>query len=84
MLERSGFGEDIASFDEGMQKGDAEAASAAISDRFLQTLAAVGEADEAEATVRRYLDAGATSPCIGPVAGTDFAATVEALASLAG
>src|SRR5947208_6152032 len=26
MLERSGFGEDIASFDEGMQKGDAEAA----------------------------------------------------------
>jgi alkanesulfonate monooxygenase SsuD/methylene tetrahydromethanopterin reductase-like flavin-dependent oxidoreductase (luciferase family) len=84
MLERSGFGEDIAGFDEGMAKGDPEAAVGAISDRFLQTLTAIGSHDEAEATVRRYRDAGARSPCLGGVPGTDFDATLEALAHLAG
>jgi len=84
MLERSGFGDDIAGFDAGMEKGDTEAALGAISDRFLQTLVAVGDRGEAEATVRRYLDAGATSPCIGAIPGTDFSATLEALADLAG
>ena len=84
MLERSGFGDDIAGFDAGMEKGDTEAALGAISDRFLQTLVAVGDRGEAEAIVRRYLDAGATSPCIGAIPGTDFSATLEALADLAG
>lgn len=82
MLERSGFEEDIAGFDAGMQKGDAEAATGAISDGFLQTLAAVGSADDAKGTVRGYLEAGATSPCVGPIPGTDFTATLESLASL--
>ncbi len=84
MLERSGFGADISGFDEGMQKGNPDAAIGAISDEFLQTLAAVGSADEAEAKVRRYRDSGATSPCVGPVPGTDFEATLEALAALTG
>jgi F420-dependent oxidoreductase-like protein len=84
MLEGSGFQEDIAGFDEGMAKNDAEAAVGAISDRFLQTLAAIGSADEAAAGVGRYLEAGATSPCLGGVPGTDFDATLEALAHLAG
>jgi alkanesulfonate monooxygenase SsuD/methylene tetrahydromethanopterin reductase-like flavin-dependent oxidoreductase (luciferase family) len=84
MLERSGFGDDIAGFDAAMETGDTEAATGAISNRFLQTLVAVGDGAEAEATVRRYLDAGATSPCIGPIPGTDFSATLEALAGLAG
>jgi alkanesulfonate monooxygenase SsuD/methylene tetrahydromethanopterin reductase-like flavin-dependent oxidoreductase (luciferase family) len=80
MLERSGFEEDVAGFDRGMGEGGPEAAAAAISDRFLQTLAAVGSADEAGATVRRYRDAGVSSPCVGPIAQTDFDATLEALA----
>jgi alkanesulfonate monooxygenase SsuD/methylene tetrahydromethanopterin reductase-like flavin-dependent oxidoreductase (luciferase family) len=84
MLERSGFGEDIAGFDEGMAKGGPEAATGAISDRFLRTLAAIGTVEEADATIRRYLDAGATSPCLGGVPGTDFDATLDALAHLAG
>jgi F420-dependent oxidoreductase-like protein len=84
MLERSGFGEDIAGFDEGMARNDTEAAVGAISDRFLETLTAIGSAEEAEASVRRYLEAGATSPCIGGVPGTDFDATLERLAHLAG
>jgi F420-dependent oxidoreductase-like protein len=84
MLERSGFGDDIAEFDAGMEKGDRDAAVGAISDRFLQTLAAIGSAEEAEATIRRYREAGATSPCLGGVPGTDLDATLEALAHLAG
>jgi F420-dependent oxidoreductase-like protein len=84
MLERAGFGEDIAGFDAGMQKDDSEAAVGAISDEFLQTLTAIGTQDEAIASVERYRDAGATSPCIGGVPGTDFDATLEALSGLAG
>jgi hypothetical protein len=34
--------------------------------------------------VDRYLEAGASSPCIGGVPGTDFDSTLEALAGLAG
>jgi len=82
MLERSGFDEDIAGFDAGMEQGDPEAAVGAISDRFLRTLTAIGTRDETEAAVRRYQEAGATSPCIGGVPGTDFDATIEQLAHL--
>jgi alkanesulfonate monooxygenase SsuD/methylene tetrahydromethanopterin reductase-like flavin-dependent oxidoreductase (luciferase family) len=80
MLERAGFEEELASFDRGMQAGGPEAASAAIPDRFLATLAAVGTAEEAAATVRRYHEAGVTSPCLGGIARTDFDVTLEALA----
>jgi alkanesulfonate monooxygenase SsuD/methylene tetrahydromethanopterin reductase-like flavin-dependent oxidoreductase (luciferase family) len=80
MLERSGFEGDLAEFDRAMQEGGPEAASAAISDRFLGTLAAVGTPEEAVASVRRYAEAGADSPCVGAIARTDFDATLEALA----
>jgi alkanesulfonate monooxygenase SsuD/methylene tetrahydromethanopterin reductase-like flavin-dependent oxidoreductase (luciferase family) len=82
MLERSGFEDDVAAFDAGMQEGGPERAAAAISDRFLQTLTAIGSVEDAEASVRRYFEAGATSPCLGGVPGTDFDATLEALAHL--
>jgi alkanesulfonate monooxygenase SsuD/methylene tetrahydromethanopterin reductase-like flavin-dependent oxidoreductase (luciferase family) len=80
MLERSGFGEDIAGFDRGMQDGGPDVAIESISDEFLGTLAAVGSKEEATATVRRYADSGVTSPAIGGIARTDFDATLEALA----
>jgi F420-dependent oxidoreductase-like protein len=83
MIERSGFEDDVAGFDAGMEKGDPDAATEAISDRFLQTLTAIGDQSEAVASIKRYQDAGATSPCIGAVAATDFDATLEALATLA-
>ena len=83
MLERSGFGEDIERFDAKMAAGDGPGASAEISDRFLNVLGAIGSADEATASVRRYIDAGATSPCIGGISGSDLDATLEALAPLA-
>ena len=82
MIERSGFEDDVAGFDAGMREGDPETAAAAISDRFLKTLTAIGDANEAVSSVERYLEAGTTSPCIGSVAKTDFDATLEALATL--
>jgi alkanesulfonate monooxygenase SsuD/methylene tetrahydromethanopterin reductase-like flavin-dependent oxidoreductase (luciferase family) len=49
-------------------------------DEFIRLLAAVGPADEAIESVRRYRDCGATSPCVGGISGTDFDATLDALA----
>ena len=72
MLERSGFEDDVRGYD--------ERGPDAISARFLESLAAIGSLDEAAASVRRYREAGATSPAIGGVSKTDFDATLEALA----
>ena len=82
MLERSGFEADIAGFDAAMSSGDVAGATAAISDGFMETLTAIGDSAAATASIRRYLEAGATSPCVGAVPKTDFDATLEALASL--
>jgi alkanesulfonate monooxygenase SsuD/methylene tetrahydromethanopterin reductase-like flavin-dependent oxidoreductase (luciferase family) len=76
MLELSGFGDDVAAFDRGGLE--------AISDDFLSALAAIGTADEAAATVRRYADSGATSPCVGGISKTDLDTTLEALAGSLG
>lgn len=76
MLERSGFAADIARFD--AAGGDPEAMGAAISDDFLGVLTAVGDEAAVRSGIRRYLDAGATSPCVGPIPKTDFAATLRA------
>ena len=83
MIERSGYDADIRLFDEAMERGDVSAAAIAISDGFLENLAAIGPPDIAAAAVERYRDAGATSPCIGAVPGTDFRTALEALAELA-
>ncbi len=80
MLDRSGFGEEIAAFDAAAAAGDGDGMQRAISERFLDTLAAVGGPDAVRAGVKRYSDAGATSPCIGPISKTDFDATLEAAA----
>jgi len=47
---------------------------------FIRLLAAVGPADEAIESVRRYREGGASSPCVGGISGTDFDVTLEALA----
>jgi F420-dependent oxidoreductase-like protein len=80
MIERSGFGAEIAAFDAGMKAGDLDKAEEGISERFLEELTAIGSPAEVMAGVTRYRDAGATAPCIGPVPRTDFAATLEAAA----
>jgi alkanesulfonate monooxygenase SsuD/methylene tetrahydromethanopterin reductase-like flavin-dependent oxidoreductase (luciferase family) len=80
MIERSGYEQDLRDFDRGMQEGGPEAATAGISERFLESLAAIGSPEQAVASVRRYREAGASSPCVGAIAKTDFDATLEALA----
>jgi probable F420-dependent oxidoreductase len=82
MLERSGFGDEIAAFDEGMGAGDVEQAKAGISERMLDALAGIGSADDVRAAVKRYHDAGTVSPCVGAIPRTDFEATLEAAAEL--
>jgi alkanesulfonate monooxygenase SsuD/methylene tetrahydromethanopterin reductase-like flavin-dependent oxidoreductase (luciferase family) len=79
MLERSGFGEDLAAFDEGFAAGDMDRAQAGLSDRMLAALGGIGSADEVRAAVERYRAAGATSPCIGAIAGTDFDGALDAV-----
>jgi F420-dependent oxidoreductase-like protein len=80
MIERSGFEAEIAAFDAGMKAGDLDKAKEGISDEFLDELTAIGSPAQVGAGVARYRDAGATSPCVGAVPRTDFAATLEAAA----
>ena len=82
MLERSGFGDDLAAFDEGMQAGDPERAKAGLSDGLLESLAGIGSDDDVRAAVERYREAGATSPSIGGLPGSDFEGALRAVAQL--
>jgi alkanesulfonate monooxygenase SsuD/methylene tetrahydromethanopterin reductase-like flavin-dependent oxidoreductase (luciferase family) len=76
MLERSGFGAEIEAFD--AAAGDVEQMQAAISERFLNELTAVGDDTAVRTGIDRYRQAGATSPCVGPIPKTDFEATLRA------
>jgi alkanesulfonate monooxygenase SsuD/methylene tetrahydromethanopterin reductase-like flavin-dependent oxidoreductase (luciferase family) len=76
MIERTGFGADIAGYDSAA--GDLEAMQSAISDAFLDELTAVGGEQTLAAGIERYRAAGTSSPCIGPIPGTDFEATLRA------
>jgi alkanesulfonate monooxygenase SsuD/methylene tetrahydromethanopterin reductase-like flavin-dependent oxidoreductase (luciferase family) len=78
MIERTGFGSDIEAYDRAAGAGDFEGMQSAISQGFLDELTAVGAEPELRAGTERYRDAGAGSPCIGPIAGTDFEATLRA------
>ena len=82
MLERSGFGADLAAFDEGMAAGDPATATAGLSDDLLASLAGIGDGDAARAKVTEYLEAGAVSPCIGGIPGAGFDAALDAVAAL--
>jgi alkanesulfonate monooxygenase SsuD/methylene tetrahydromethanopterin reductase-like flavin-dependent oxidoreductase (luciferase family) len=76
MLERAGFGQEIEAFDQAA--GDMDAMQAAISERFLGQLAAVGDATGVRAGIERYREAGVNTPCVGPVAHADVEATLRA------
>ena len=82
MLEGSGFGDDLAAFDEGMQAGDVEKGKVGLSDGLLDSLAGIGSADDVRGAVERYRDAGATSPSIGGLPGSDFEGAIKAVAEL--
>ncbi len=75
MIERSGFGADIERYD--AASGDLAAMQAAISDDFLAQLTAVGAEADVRSGIERYRQAGATTPCVGPISKTDFEATLR-------
>jgi alkanesulfonate monooxygenase SsuD/methylene tetrahydromethanopterin reductase-like flavin-dependent oxidoreductase (luciferase family) len=81
MIERTGFGADIEAYDRA--GGDLEAMQSAISEEFLEELTAVGDQSQLSAGLERYRAAGANSPCVGPIVGTDFEATLRAGAGTA-
>jgi alkanesulfonate monooxygenase SsuD/methylene tetrahydromethanopterin reductase-like flavin-dependent oxidoreductase (luciferase family) len=78
MLERSGFGEEVAAFD--AATGDPEEMRAAISQAFLAAVTAVGDQEKVRAGIDRYADAGTTTPAPGQISGTDFEAALRAAA----
>jgi len=82
MLERSGFGEEIAGFDAAMGAGEVDKAKAAMSETMLDSLGGFGSAEDVQGAVQRYLDAGAISPGVSPVPGSDAEATLRAGAEL--
>jgi alkanesulfonate monooxygenase SsuD/methylene tetrahydromethanopterin reductase-like flavin-dependent oxidoreductase (luciferase family) len=75
MIERSGFAADIERYD--AASGDLAAMQAAISDDFLAQLTAVGAEADVRTGIERYRQAGATTPCVGPISKTDFEATLR-------
>ncbi|WP_205698966.1 LLM class flavin-dependent oxidoreductase [Conexibacter sp. SYSU D00693] len=79
MLERSGFGDDLAAFDAAAPEGP-EAMGNAISTRFLDVLCAIGDEDQVRAGIARYEEAGATTAAVGAIAKTDFEAALRAAA----
>jgi probable F420-dependent oxidoreductase len=78
MIERSGYGEEIAAFD--AAAGDVDGMRAAISERFLSDLAAIGSEEDVRQGIARYRGAGARTPGVGPIARTDFDAALRAAA----
>jgi probable F420-dependent oxidoreductase len=76
MIERTGFGADIEAYDRA--GGELDAMQAGISDAFIDELAAIGSAAQVQGGLDRYRAAGASSPCVGPIAKSDFEATLRA------
>jgi probable F420-dependent oxidoreductase len=82
MLEASGFTDELEAFDAGMADGDVDKAKAGLSDQMIDSLIGAGDADAVRATVQRYRDAGAVSPCIGGLPGGGFDEAMEAVAEM--
>jgi probable F420-dependent oxidoreductase len=59
-----GFAEEADAVVAAMKAGDRAAAAAAVSDRLLDAVTAVGDADSVAARVQAYVDAGVTVPAI--------------------
>ena len=64
MIERSGFNPD--------------AMKESADERYLDLLCAIGDEEKVRGGLQRYLDAGATTAAVGPIARTDFDATLRA------
>jgi probable F420-dependent oxidoreductase len=78
-FERAGFGEEVAAVRKAHAEGDRDAAVAAISDRMVDAIDVMGDADRVGAAVRQYVDAGVEVPVLMPLPwGKDRMAVVDA------
>jgi len=79
MFEAAGFGSDIAAYD--AAAGDVQAQMQAISEDFIDHLAAIGNEDDVRLGVQRYVEAGTTNPVLAGILGTDYDPTLRAVAA---
>jgi probable F420-dependent oxidoreductase len=78
-FEQAGFGDEVAAVRKAHAAGDREAAVAAVSDRMVDAIDVMGDADRVGATVREYVDAGVELPVLMPLPwGKDRMVVVDA------
>jgi probable F420-dependent oxidoreductase len=66
-FERAGFADEVAEIGERHAAGDREGALAAVSDRMVDAIDVMGDADTVHATMQAYVDAGADVPVLMPL-----------------
>jgi len=77
-FERAGFGDEVAAVREAHAAGDRAAALAAVSDRMVDAIDVMGDADTVHTTMRSYVDAGVEVPVLMPLPwGADRRASAE-------
>ncbi len=78
-FERAGFADEVAEIGERHAAGDRAGALAAVSDRMVDAIDVMGDADTVHATMRAYVDAGADVPVLMPLPwGADRRASAQA------
>ena len=78
-FERAGFGDEVAEIRGRFADGDRAGAVAAVSDRMVDAIDVMGDADTVHATMRAYADAGVDVPVLMPLPwGADRRASAEA------
>jgi probable F420-dependent oxidoreductase len=76
---RAGFADEVAEIRERFAAGDREGAVAAVSDRMVDAIDVMGDADVAHATMQSYVDAGVEVPILMPLPwGRDRRASADA------
>ncbi len=78
-FERAGFGDEVAEIRARFADGDRAGAVEAVSDRMVDAIDVMGDADTAHATMRAYVDAGVDVPVLMPLPwGRDRRASADA------
>jgi probable F420-dependent oxidoreductase len=78
-FERAGFADEVAAIRERFAAGDRDGAVAAVSDRMVDAIDVMGDADVVHATMQSYVDAGVEVPVLMPLPwGPDRRASADA------
>jgi len=78
-FERAGYADEVAAIRDAHAAGDRDAAIAAVSDRMVDGIDVMGDADTVQATMQAYADAGVDVPVLMPLPwGTDRRASADA------